>query len=128
MPAPLVASTATATCSFGAAPSTLVVTPAKQVLVEGKPAATITDCAANTNVPPFGLCSSLANPAVASATAAAQGVLTPQPCTPVLTPWTPGVTMALAGGTPLANAACTTTCAFGGAVSMMNPGTTQTLG
>lgn len=37
------------------------------------------------------LCQSLANPTVATATAAALGVLTPMPCMPVIpTPWLPG--------------------------------------
>ncbi len=128
MPAPLVASTATLTCSFGVAPATLSVLPAAQVLVEGKPLARISDSAGMLNVPPFGMCSSLANPAVATATAAAQGVLTPQPCTPQPTPFTPGVPLVQAGGTPVVNATCTTTCAFGGAITITVPGTTQTLG
>jgi len=128
MPAPLVTATATATCSFGVAPSTLNVLPATQVLVEGKPVATIKDSAGMVNVPPFGMCSSLANPAVASATSAAMGVLTPQPCTPLPTPWTPGVPLVTAGGTPVVNATCTTTCSFGGVITITNPGATQTLG
>lgn len=128
MAAPLLTATASASCSFGLAPSTLLVAPATQVLVEGKPVATISDCAATKNFPPFGMCSSLANPAVASATTAAMGVLTPQPCTPVLTPWTPGVPLVTAGGTPVVNATCTTTCVFGGAITVLNPGATQTLG
>ncbi|MDR2437860.1 MAG: DUF4280 domain-containing protein, partial [Planctomycetaceae bacterium] len=35
------------------------------------------------NLATFGMCSSPANPAVAAATAAALGVLTPMPCIPV---------------------------------------------
>ncbi len=128
MAAPLLTSTATLTCSFGVAPATLNVLPSTQVLVEGKPVATIQDSAGMVNVPPFGMCSSLGNPAVASATTAAQGVLTPQPCTPQPTPWTPGVPLVMAGGTPVANGTCTTTCAFGGAITVTMPGATQTLG
>jgi hypothetical protein len=127
MPMPLVTATATMTCSFGVAPAVLTVAPASQVLVEGKPVATIKDCVTGANVPPFGMCSSLANPAVASATAAAQGVLTPQPCTPQLVPWTPGVPLVTAGGTPVVNSTCTSTCAFGGAITLTNPGATQTM-
>lgn len=128
MPAPLVTATATVTCSFGLAPSTLNVLPSTQVLVEGKPLATIKDSVAMSNLPPFGMCTSMANPAVASATAAAQGVLTPQPCTPQPTPWKPGVPLVQAGGTPVVNATCTSQCAFGGALAITVPGATQTLG
>jgi hypothetical protein len=128
VPAPLLTATATVTCSFGMAPSTLNVLPASQVLVEGKPVATISDSAAMVNLPPFGMCTSLANPAVASATTAAQGVLTPQPCTPVPSPWTPGVPLVTAGGKPVANATCTCTCSFGGAITITVPVAGQTLG
>jgi hypothetical protein len=128
MPAPLVTSTATMTCSFGVAPASLTVLPATQVLVEGKPVATIQDCAAFVNIPAFGMCSSLANPAVASATSAAMGVLTPQPCTPQPTPWKPGVPQVLAGNKPVVNATCSTTCAFGGMITITMPGASQTLG
>ena len=120
--------TATLTCSFGAAPSVLVAPPAPMVLVQGKPAAVIADIVMGTNVPPFGMCSSMANPSVSSATAAAQGVLTPMPCTPQLTPWKPPVAMVLIGGKPATNQTCTSNCAFGGVVTVTNPGSQTVLG
>lgn len=129
MPAPLVISGATLACTFGAAPGKLTVLPTPQVLVEGQPAGVIADIKPMANVGAFGMCSSLANPAVASATAAAQGVLTPQPCTPnVAAPWTPGVPLVLVSGQPAVNATCMCTCAFGGAISVTVPGATQVLG
>lgn len=67
-------------CSFGSNPSELRVTSQSKCMVCGKPAATIMDVNPGINVSAFGLCSSLINPQVASATAAALGVLTPQPC------------------------------------------------
>lgn len=69
------------TCSFGMAPSTLMVTPEKKT-VSSMPVATIMDHVPMKNVMPFGMCQSMANPAVAAATAAAFGVLTPMPCIP----------------------------------------------
>jgi hypothetical protein len=62
-------------CTFGVAPSSLVVTPQNRVLTSNLPAATIMDHKPMVNIPSFGMCTSIANPAVASATAAALGVL-----------------------------------------------------
>ena len=91
MSAPAVVATAMLQCSFGMAPSTLTVLPIRRVMVEGRPVAAIADIAPMVNVAPFGMCTSLANPSVASATAAALGVLTPMPCVPALAgPWKPG--------------------------------------
>ena len=56
-------------CTMGTAPAPLKVTSQATVLAEGKPAATIQDAAPMSNVGPFGLCTSLANPTVAAATA-----------------------------------------------------------
>ena len=53
-----------------------------------------------TNVMPFGMCKSMTNPAVAAATAAASGVLTPQPCTPACSAWIGGKTLVLVGSKP----------------------------
>ncbi|RKG64195.1 DUF4280 domain-containing protein, partial [Corallococcus exercitus] len=63
-------------CSFGVAPSSLMVLPANRVMAT-TPAANIMDNKPLLNILPFGMCNSLANPMVAAATAAALGVLTP---------------------------------------------------
>ena len=78
-------------CSFGMAPSTLMVTIPLRPMIQNKPKATIMDFVPMVNVMPFGMCQSMSNPTVASATAAAMGVLTPMPCIPVIVaPWAPG--------------------------------------
>ncbi len=123
----LVTNGATLMCSFGMAPSTLVVPPASRVFA-GTPAANIGDCIPGTNIPPFGMCQSLANPVVASATSAAAGVLTPQPCVPAITgTWLPGSPTVLVGGKPAVNQSCKCICAYGGVVQITNPGQTSTM-
>ncbi|HEV8379797.1 MAG TPA: DUF4280 domain-containing protein, partial [Tepidisphaeraceae bacterium] len=65
----------------------------------------------------------LANPQVASATSAAMGVLTPQPCIPVTTsPWTPGASKATIGGMPALTDSSTCMCNWMGTISITNPG------
>ena len=115
-------------CSFGVAPSTLVVLPANRVLAGGPPAATIMDHAPMVNVPPFGMCQSLANPTVAAATAAALGVLTPMPCVPATaSPWIVGAPTVLIGGMPALNSTSKLMCNWGGVIQITVPGqfTTQ---
>lgn len=103
-------------CSFGAAPSTLSVLPTPSVMT-GTPAATIMDFAPLVNVPPFGVCSSLANPTVAAATAAALGVLTPMPCVPATAaPWVPGAPTVLIGNMPALNDSSKLNCMWGGLI------------
>ena len=111
-------------CSFGTAPSTINVTSQVKVLMEKKPVATILDCQPYVNIAPFAMCTSLANPAVASATAAALGVLTPQPCTMVPAgTWTPAQATVLAGGSPCLTNDCRLMCALGmGTISVTTPG------
>lgn len=78
-------------CSQGAAPSSLTITPQNMVSADESNAATVMDHVPMTNIAPFAMCRSPANPQVAAATAAAMGVLTPQPCVPVIpAPWSPG--------------------------------------
>lgn len=109
-------------CTFGAAPSTLMVLPDKKV-VTVQPVATIMDNKPGANIPPFGMCSSMSNPAVASATAAAWGVLTPQPCTPNIPgPWAPGSPTVLVGNTPALSGTSKLMCAYGGMIAFVTPG------
>ena len=83
-------------CTFGLAPSALVVLPLNRVLSGNQPAANIMDHKPMVNIMPFGACTSLANPTVAAATSAALGVLTPMPCIPATaTPWVPGAVTVL---------------------------------
>lgn len=109
-------------CSFGAAPSVLNVLPASKV-VNSMPVANIMDNKPMVNIMPFGMCSSMMNPTVASATAAALGVLTPMPCMPVITaPWAPGSPTCMVGGQPALNNSCKCMCAYAGVISIVNPG------
>ena len=109
-------------CTFGAAPSSLVVIPGT-MMTGVVPVAKVTDMAPIVNVPPFGVCSSLANPTVASATAAALGVLTPMPCVPVIVaPWAPGVPTANDMVLPILNNTSKLQCTWGGSISITGPG------
>lgn len=112
-------------CSFGMAPSILNVLPLSRVM-SSMPMASISDCVPMVNIMPFGMCSSMSNPTVASATAAAFGVLTPMPCLPVIVgTWVPGSPTVLVGGKPALNQNCKLTCAYGGIIEIKNPGTTN---
>jgi len=110
-------------CSFGAAPSSLMVLPASAVMSSKVPAANIMDNKPFVNVLPFGMCMSMANPAVAAATAAAFGVLTPMPCTPMTAaPWVPGCPTVLVGKMPALNNSSKCICSFGGVIQITLPG------
>lgn len=119
-----VCSGATLRCSFGLAPSSLVVLPINRVFTN-TPDANILDNKPLVNIMPFGMCSSLANPEVASATAAAGGVLTPMPCVPVTPePWVPGSPTVLIASSPALNNSSTLMCIWGGVIEVINPGQT----
>jgi uncharacterized Zn-binding protein involved in type VI secretion len=114
-------------CSFGLAPATLGVLPTSRVMIEGRPAATIEAVIPLVNIPPFGMCSSLANPTVAAATAAALGVLTPMACVPAIAgTWIPAAPQTMIGGQPALVSGSTCTCSWGGMVSMTMPGAVRT--
>src|SRR5437867_13342541 len=115
-------------CSFGVAPSALNVIPkGPPVNAGGQLAANINDHIPMANIAPFGMCSSLANPQVAAATSAAQGVLTPQPCIPVVpAPWAPGSPTVMINGVPALNSTSKCMCTWAGVISITFPGQVTT--
>lgn len=118
---------ATLQCSFGVAPSSLVVLPVNQVMTN-VPDANIMDNKPMVNILPFGMCQSLANPTVAAATAAALGVLTPMPCVPVIpAPWTPGSATVMIRNMPALNNTSKLMCAWAGVIQIVNPGQTTVM-
>lgn len=112
-------------CSMGMAPSSLVVLPKNKVLTSNQPAANIMDNIPMTNIMPFGMCKSPANPQVAAATAAAMGTLTPMPCVPSTpAPWTPGSPKVLIANMPALNDSSKLMCIWAGVIEISNPGQT----
>lgn len=109
-------------CTFGVAPSSLVVLPVNRVLT-GTPAASIMDNKPVVNIPPFGMCQSVSNPMVAAATAAALGVLTPMPCVPAtVAPWIAGAPTVLNANMPTLNNSSKLMCMWGGVIGIEVPG------
>ncbi len=115
-------------CSFGTAPCSLIVLPTNKVMAANMPAANINDYKPYVNITGFAMCTSMANPAVASATSAASGVLTPQACTPTTSaPWAPGATKTMIANMPALNNASTCVCSFGGTITITYPGQVQVM-
>jgi len=111
------------TCSFGTAPSSLMVLPTNRVMTNNMPDANIMDHIPMVNILPFAMCTSIANPVVASATAAAFGVLTPMPCIPATpAPWVPGSPTVLLANMPTLNNSCTLNCMWAGVISFSQAG------
>jgi hypothetical protein len=105
------------------APSTFVVLPLNRMLTSAQPAANILDHVPMVNVMPFGMCTSLANPTVASATSAAMGVLAPMPCVPSTpAPWVAGAPTVLLAGAPALDNVSTLMCLWGGVITVLSPG------
>lgn len=102
-------------CTMGAAPSQLSILPSK-VSINNKPAANILDIKPGVNIPIFGTCTSKVTPAG------------PGPCTPMSAgTWTPGKPNILINGKPSINNSSKLMCAFGGVVSILYSGTTNTM-
>jgi hypothetical protein len=119
----LVSLGAVLSCSFGTAPMPMIVPPESPVFEDTLPAATIMDFIPLENIPSFGLCSSMANPEVALATAIAEGVLTPMPCIPVTTvPWVPGAPAVWIEGIPALCTGSICFCDWLGEITIEEPG------
>jgi peptidoglycan hydrolase-like protein with peptidoglycan-binding domain len=107
---------ATLLCSFGAAGGRL------SFQDPSRSSATVSDSRPHQNIAPFGMCTSLANPMVAAATSAAQGVLTPCPCLPVIAgQWSPGSPLERIGTppAPALGTSSTVHCAWGGVITIV---------
>jgi Domain of unknown function (DUF4280) len=110
-------------CSFGMAPSSLVVLPTNRVMTNQVPDANIMDHIPMVNIMPFGMCTSIANPVVASATAAALGVLTPMPCIPATpAPWVAGAPTVLLGNFPSLDNVSQLMCMWAGVITFVDAG------
>ena len=110
-------------CSFGMAPAPFTVLPDKMINCGGVPMANIMDFKPMVNIAPFGMCQSLANPTVASATSAALGVLTPMPCVPnTVAPWMPGNPKVLVKNMPALMDDCKCMCMWAGMIEVTMAG------
>ncbi|MBN1315935.1 MAG: DUF4280 domain-containing protein [Anaerolineales bacterium] len=108
---------ATLMCTFGTAPSTMIVTPENMINAAGQPAATIMDYIPMKNIMPFLMCTTPSNPAVA----AAQGA--PVPCMPVTTaPWFPGSPTVMLSKKVALNSTSKCMCMWGGVISVQMAG------
>lgn len=114
----LVCTGAALQCSFGTTPATFS---ASSVNVSATDAAGVVSDISPENVPAFAMCTSLSNPQVAAATSAS-GVLTPQPCQPVLSPWSPGSSSVMVNGAPALDDSSTCSCVWGGVISVGSAG------
>jgi hypothetical protein len=120
----IVISGATLQCSQGTSTGSLTVLPTNSTSSDDEPAATIDDYIPMTNIPTFGMCQTESNPQVAAATASAEGVLTPQPCIPVVTSaWSPGSTAITINGTKALRDDSTCNCQWSGSISITAAGT-----
>lgn len=115
----LVCTGATLQCSLGTTPASFAASGSQ--VSAGSPAGVVTDVAA-ANVPPFGMCMSLSNPQVAAATSSAGGTLTPQPCQPVLPPWSPGAARVTIGEVSALDDSSQCNCTWGGVVTVSDAG------
>lgn len=87
--------------------------------IGGKAMGTINAYLPNINIKPFCLCTSLANPAVAAATASSGGALQPQPCTPkTSSPWIGGSHDVTMLDEPTLTHTAKLICAYGGIIGV----------
>ena len=103
-------------CSFGTAPSSLMVLPTNRVLTGNVPDANIMDHIPMVNILPFAMCNSVLNPATKRPPPV---FFTPAPCVPATSaPWVPGSPTVLLGGQPTLNNSSKLMCNWGGVISI----------
>ena len=106
-------------CSFGGAPSSLVLIPTN-ILISNMPAATIMDFKPIINIPTFGMCNSVANPATKRPPPV---LFTPAPCVPnIVSPWVPGMPTVMMGTFPAIDNMAKLMCTWGGLIAFTSPG------
>lgn len=110
-------------CSYGDKESVFQVPMHHKTFISGKPQGNIMDFKPMINIQPFGLCSSLANPAVAAATAANDGRLKKMPYVPAtVTPWMNGKVDCLVGDAPAIMNNSTLVCRWCGKIVVQEDG------
>ena len=120
---PYVTSNAILRCPFGLMTSILnVVDPTRPSIGINK-MATIQD-RLPVNIPPFGMCTSILNPAVQSATMLAMGTLTPAPCPCVqaMMGWSLAPNNVVSNISYYLDQTCTLLCSFGGNIMIVHSG------
>jgi hypothetical protein len=119
MPGPTVSMGAMTMCTFGAAPSTLMVLPISMTMTDCLPAANIMAMAPIVNIVPFTICNAPTNPMVI----AAKIVGAPAPCIPLtVAPWIPTAPNVMMGEIPTLTADTMTMCIWAGVVKTTFPG------
>lgn len=110
-------------CSSGLTPTPLVVLPDRTVMAESMLMGNIEDITPLVNIVTFGMCSTLGNPTVRKATAAADGVLTPMPCIPAThTPWDSEAQDVTVQGSPAIDQTAKLHCRWSGVIHIIEPG------
>ena len=111
-------------CSMGSGKSVLGASPpVHSVNLRGGKMATVMEHKPMINIKPFGKCKSLANPAVAAATAACNGKLQEMPCIPnTPAPWLNGKMNVQVNGKPALTDNCKCMCLWGGVIKIADAG------
>lgn len=107
--------------------SRLAVPSTRTIFLHGQPKANVSDHKSMFNIKPFGKCHSLANPTVASATAAHHGHLTPMPCVPnTPMPWMQGKSDVKEKSDQSLKKDCRLRCMWNGTITILTDGQTGT--